>query len=75
MWQWIKNEVDYLGGLIVWARLQYILLIVYTALQQVDLSLFISDQHLLQGYIFINAITSECLRRHNAEYDDSGSIK
>lgn len=81
MWQRVKDEFAYLHGtfhsseVILWARAQYILLIVYEALQQVDLSLLISDHRLLQGYIFANALISESLRRRNAEYNDDGSLK
>jgi hypothetical protein len=81
MWQWIKDEARYLHNtfhsseVILWARAQYVLLIVYTALQQVDLSALISDHRLLQIYIFANALISESLRRRNAEYNPDGSIK
>ena len=44
---------------ILWARCQYIFFLVYTGLQVVDVSLFISDKHLLQGYMFMNAIVTE----------------
>lgn len=81
MWTWIKQEYAYLHGtfhsseVILWARAQYILLAVYTALQMVDLSALISDRKLLQGYIFANALISELLRRRNAEYNENGSIR
>ncbi len=81
MWSWIKQEYRYLHStfhsseVILWARVQYVLLALYTALQYVDLSQFISDHRLLQIYIFVNALTSELLRRRNAEYDPDGSMR
>ena len=81
MWQRVKDEASYLHStfhsseVIWWARAQYVLLIVYTALQQVDLSAIISDHRLLQFYIFTNAIISESLRRRGAEYNSDGSIR
>jgi len=81
MWQRIKAELGYLHStfhsseLIWWARAQYVVLIVYTALQSVDLSEIISDHRLLQCYIFVNALISESLRRRNAEYNPDGSIR
>jgi hypothetical protein len=78
---WIKQEYAYIHStfhsseVILWARAQYVLLAVYTALQQVDLSAIISDHRLLQFYIFANALVSEFLRRRNAEYHEDGSIK
>jgi hypothetical protein len=53
---------------ILWARLQFLLLALYTALQSVDMSQVISDGHLLQGYMFTNAFVTELLRRRNAEW-------
>jgi len=81
MWQWIKDEYAYLHGtfhdseVILWARAQYILLALYTALQSVDVSQIVSDRHLLQGYIFTNALVSELLRRRKAEYNPDGTLK
>lgn len=81
MWGWVKDECRYLWStfhsseVIIWARAQYILLVVYEALQQIDISAFISDHRLLQIYIFINALMSEWLRRRNAEYNPDGSIR
>lgn len=53
---------------ILWARLQYVLLAIYTALQSVDVSEFISDHRMLQCYIFANALLTEFLRRRRAEF-------
>lgn len=81
MWTWVKSELSYLHStfhsseVILWARAQYVLLAVFTALQSVDISALISDRHILQGYIFANALISEFLRRRNAEYNPDGSIK
>lgn len=81
MWGWIKQEWSYLYGTfhssetIWWARAQYVFLAVFEALQQIDISAFISDHRLLQCYIFVNAIATEFLRRRNAEYDPDGSIR
>ncbi len=51
---------------IVWARAQILLGAAYTALQGVDISAFVTDRHLLQYYIFANALITEMLRRRNA---------
>jgi hypothetical protein len=78
---WLKEKVRYLHGtfhsseVIWWARIQFVLLVVYQALQVVDLSLFISDHRLFQAYLFVNALVSEYLRRRNATYDENGNIK
>jgi hypothetical protein len=53
---------------ILWARAQYLMLAIYTALQSVDMSSIISDRHLLQGYIFANALITELLRRNREEW-------
>jgi hypothetical protein len=55
---------------ILWARSQYLMLAIYTALQSVDMSAIISDRHLLQGYIFANAMVTELLRRSREEWKD-----
>lgn len=54
---------------IVWARLQYVLLGLYTALQSVDMTAFISDHRTLQAYIFINAFATEMLRRRREPFE------
>lgn len=54
---------------ILWARLQYIIFLVYTGLQAVDVSVFISDKRMLQGYILFNAMMTEVMRRHRADFD------
>lgn len=74
MWEFVKQEWDYFHGsfhgsdTIVWARAQFLLLAAsgYTAVQGVDMSVFISDKHQLQIYIFANALITEMLRRRNA---------
>lgn len=53
---------------ILWARAQYIFFLVYTGLQVMDVSIFISDKRLLQGYMFMNAIITEATRRRRAEW-------
>lgn len=72
MWQhtkayWQRFHDSFHGSdTIVWARAQLLLGAGYTALQGVDISAFISDRHLLQYYIFANALITEMLRRRNA---------
>lgn len=76
MWENIK----YYGGrfhasfhnseTILWARIQIILGLIITALQVVDISLFISDKRLLQGYLFANAFITEYLRRRNSDFGE-----
>lgn len=53
---------------ILWARCQYIFFLVYTGVQVMDMSLFITDKHLLQGYMFMNAIVTEATRRRREEW-------
>lgn len=55
---------------ILWARSQYLMLAIYTAMQSVDMSSIISDRHLLQGYIFANALVTELLRRNREDWKD-----
>lgn len=58
---------------IFWTRLQVILLPVLFGLHTVDWSPFITDKHILIGYIAFNAIFTEILRRHREDwthYDD-----
>ena len=72
MWQQIKSKWQYFhdsfhgSDTIVWARAQLLLGAGYTALQGVDVSVFVTDRHLLQYYIFANALITEMLRRRNA---------
>lgn len=53
---------------ILWARAQFLLLALYQGLQAVDMSEVISDRHLLQGYVFVNAVVTELLRRNREEW-------
>lgn len=74
MWEFIKGRWIYFhatfhgSDTIVWARAQFLFLAAstYTATQGVDMSVFISDKHQLQIYIFANALITEMLRRRNA---------
>lgn len=53
---------------IAWARIQLIIGAAFVALQSVDMSVFISDKHLLMGYIFANAFITEGLRRSREDW-------
>jgi hypothetical protein len=53
---------------ILWARIQWIFLAVYTGMQTMDMSAFISDQKLLQLYIGVNAAMTEMLRRNREDW-------
>lgn len=72
MWQhtkdwWDKFHASFGGSdTIVWARAQLLLGAAYTGVQGVDMTAFISDHHMLQYYIFANALITELLRRRNA---------
>lgn len=74
MWQWGKDKVLYLHStfhdseVILWARIQWIFLAVYTGTQTMDMSAFISDQKLLQLYIGVNAAVTELLRRNREDW-------
>lgn len=56
--------------IILWARAQFLLLAMYEGLQSVDMSAIISDHRLLQGYIFVNAVVTEMLRRSREDWKD-----
>jgi hypothetical protein len=56
--------------IILWARLQFVFLLVYQGLQSVDVSAFISDHRLFQCYLFTNAIVTEMLRRNREDWKD-----
>jgi len=51
---------------ILWARAQFLFFAVYEGLQQVDMSAFVSDHRLLQGYFLLNGIIAEYARRRRA---------
>ena len=53
---------------LLWARSQYLMLALYQGLQAIDISVFISDRHILQGYIFANAVITEMLRRSREDW-------
>lgn len=67
-WYWKFHDTFHGSDTIVWARAQFLILgaSAYTAVQGVDMSMFISDKHQLQIYIFANALITELLRRRNA---------
>jgi hypothetical protein len=54
--------------IIVWARLQFMFGSAFVALQGVDMSVFISDRHMLMGYIFFNGLVTEVLRRNREDW-------
>lgn len=65
---WWKFHDSFHGSdTIVWARLQLLLGAIYTGMQSVDMTVFISDRHMLQYYIFANALITEMLRRRHEE--------
>jgi hypothetical protein len=76
MWQSIQGSWAYFVGsfhrseVIFWARFQLLLGSAFVAIQGVDMSEFISDRHLLQGYIFANAMITELLRRHRSDFGE-----
>lgn len=66
---WAKFHASFRSSeTILWARAQFVLFAVYTALQQVDMTAFISDHRLLQGYILANGIIAELLRRRREDW-------
>lgn len=81
MWEFVKGKWVYFQGsfrgseTIMWARAQLMLGAGYTAMQAMDMSLFISDKHALQYYIFANAMITEMLRRHREDWHDEGDKK
>jgi hypothetical protein len=66
----LRNFRDTFHGseVILWARVQFLLGSAYVALQGVDMSVFISDRHLLMGYIFANGLITEMLRRNREDW-------
>jgi hypothetical protein len=66
---WSKFHASFRGSeTILWARLQFVFFCFYTAAQQVDISAFISDHRLLQGYILMNGFVGELLRRRREDW-------
>lgn len=66
---WVKFHASFRGSeTILWARAQFVLFCIYTAVQQVDISVFVSDRRLLQGYILANGIIAEMLRRRREDW-------
>ncbi|MDE2103869.1 MAG: hypothetical protein KGL39_45325 [Patescibacteria group bacterium] len=55
---------------IMWARLQAILIPIVIGLHNVDFSTYISDRNLLVGYIAVNSVLTEVLRRHRETWGD-----
>lgn len=76
MLDWLRRFHDTFhdSEVILWARCQYIFFLVYTGLQSVDVSMFISDRRMFQCYLFMNAIITEGLRRRNAEWKDQPKV-
>lgn len=76
MWEFVKGKWYYFhssfhgSDTLVWARAQLMLGAAYTAMQSMDMSLFISDRHALQYYIFANAMITELLRRRGEDWHD-----
>lgn len=70
MYATLKKFIDTFHGneTIMWARLQLALGAIYVAMQGVDVSVFVTDKHLLQGYIFGNGLITELLRRRGATF-------
>lgn len=76
---WLKQELAYFHATfhdsetILWARLQYVFVLLLTAFNTVDLSPYISDKHLLAAYMLTNALVTELLRKNREDW--SGGIK
>lgn len=79
--QWLKQEFALLKGtfhdssVIVWARLQVLMGIVWLALQGVDLSPLVTNPKYMAYWVIFSNVVNELLRRNGAEYHADGSLK
>jgi len=58
---------------ILWARLQFLFFALYTGMQGVDMSAFISDKRLFQLYLLANGVIGEYARRRREDWKNVDS--
>lgn len=68
---WVKFHASFHDSeVIIWARLNAVMVPVIMGLHNVDWSAYITDKHLLIGYVAVNSVMTEYLRRRRADFSE-----